>query len=135
MFKQLLLSIAILSCTSANAGLVVIGSPDLAGSMELKDVKKLYLGKKFSFNGGNLTAIELDAEDHKKAEFHKQVTNKSLAQLASYWSKQLFTGKGKAPESVANQEAVKAKVAQGSTMVGYIDESLVDGQVSVLLKL
>ena len=135
MLKHLFLSSALLLSVPVNASLVVIGSPDLVGQMNIKDVKKLFLGKKVDFNDGRLTAIELDKSLPEKANFHRLVTKKSLTQLESYWAKQLFTGKGQAPESVMSQEDLKSKVAQGTATVGYIDESLVDNQVSTLLKL
>ena len=74
------------------------------------------------------------ASDPLKADFHSTATRKSLSQLEAYWSKKLFTGKGTPPPE-ANQSDVKAQVASGSNVIGYVDESMVDGSVKVLLKL
>lgn len=135
MFKKIIVVLTVVLSTYANAGLVVIGSPDLNGIIDIKDVKRLYLGKKTHFNGGNLVAIELDTSLPEKKEFHEKVTRKSLSQLEAYWSKQLFTGKGKAPQSVMSQEELLSKVIKGVATVGYIDESLVGDDVSILLRL
>ncbi|WP_105054159.1 MULTISPECIES: phosphate ABC transporter substrate-binding protein [Aliivibrio] len=135
MFNKISVLIVLLASFTANAGIVIIGSPDLTGPISAKEVKKVYLGKKVNFNGGKLTAIEINESEAIKSDFHKQVTNKSIVQLNSFWAKQLFTGKAKPLKTTASQAEMKAKVATGSAMIGYVDESLVDDQVVVLLKL
>ncbi|NOH79453.1 hypothetical protein F0231_06825 [Vibrio sp. RE86] len=128
-------ALGLLLSFNAAAGVVIIGSPTLPDGLSVADAKKAYLGKKTKFNGGQVTVLELSDQNSEKADFHQAVTKKSLAQLESYWSKKLFTGKGTPPESVNSPEQLKAKVASGSNVIGYIDESLVDGSVKVLVKL
>ncbi|RTZ15736.1 hypothetical protein EJ063_11725 [Vibrio aquaticus] len=128
-------AVGLLISFNAAAGLVVIGSPSLPDGLTASDAKKAYLGKKTGYNGGNLTVLELADSNAEKAEFHQAVTKKSLAQLESYWSKKLFTGKGTPPPASDTPAQLKAKIASSSNAIGYIDESQVDGSVKVLLKL
>jgi len=119
---------------SSLADVVVVGNPALPDGMSKSDAKKVFLGKKSKYAGGNLKVIELTSANAEKEEFRSKVTKKSLAQLESYWSKQLFTGKGKPPVEVSNSNMIKAMIAQNPKGIGYIDEANVDGSVKVLFK-
>ncbi|WP_394248384.1 phosphate ABC transporter substrate-binding protein [Vibrio profundi] len=119
---------------NAVAAPVVIGSLSLPDGLSASDVKKIYLGKKSKFNGGDFSLLELPACDPLKADFHNAATKRSLSQLEAFWSKKRFTGKGTPPPE-ASQSDVKAQVAYGSNVIGYVDESMIDGSVKVLLKL
>lgn len=134
MLRKISIAFALLFCLSAHASVVVIGSPDINIDLGVKEIKKLYLGKKVAANNVDLTAIELDPSLPQKAEFHRAVTNKSLVQLESYWSKQLFTGKGKPPKSLASQQEVLEKVKNGHHVVGYVEETVASDDVKILLK-
>ncbi|MGF1754277.1 phosphate ABC transporter substrate-binding protein [Vibrio makurazakiensis] len=127
-------ALGILFSLNVIAAPVVIGSPDLPDGLSASDVKKVYLGKKSKYNGGDFSVLELPTSDPIKADFHSAATNKSLSQLEAYWSKKLFTGKGTPPPEASQKEVIE-QVASGSQLIGYVDESLVDGSVKVLLKL
>ena len=119
---------------SALADIVVVGNPALPDGLTKKEAKKIFLGKNNKYSQGDLYVIELSPTNPMKAQFHKQVTKKSLAQLESYWSKQLFTGKATPPLEVADANTLKATIAQHSNGIGYIDEADVDSSVKVLFK-
>jgi len=116
------------------ADIVVVGNPALPDGLTKKEAKRIFLGKKDKYSQGDLYVIELSSTNPMKAEFHKRVTKKSLAQLESYWSKQLFTGKATPPLEVADANTLKATIAQHSNGIGYIDEADVDSSVKVLFK-
>ncbi|MDP5147102.1 phosphate ABC transporter substrate-binding protein [Shewanella sp. ULN5] len=114
---------------TASAGVVVIGN-NAAGDMSMSDAKKAFLGK----GDNSLVVYELDEGNNTRSEFHSTVTGKSDAQLKAFWSKQVFTGKGNPPATVASAAAMKAAVASNPNAIGYIDEADVDGTVKVILK-
>lgn len=116
------------------ADVVIVGSPLLPDGLTKKDAKKIFLGKKNKYTKDSLYVIELTTDNPIKAQFHKKVTKKSLAQLESYWSKQLFTGKAIPPIQVSNTDSVKATVSQHANGIGYIDEADVDSSVKILFK-
>ena len=71
----------------------------------------------------------------KKGEFHQAITQKTEAQLQAYWAKRVFTGKGQPPKAVGQESLAKNMVASSKNTIAYIDESLVDSTVKVILKL
>lgn len=127
----IILALTSLFSFSSLADVVVVGNLALPDGMSKNDAKKVFLGKKTKYAGGNLKVIELSSA---KNEFHSKVTKKSLSQLEAYWSKQLFTGKGKPPAEATDAGAMKAMIAQNTKAIGYMDEADVDGSVKVLFK-
>lgn len=103
------------------------------GSLSKSDVKAIFLGKKSTFPNGNAMDV-VDQEDGSatKEAFIEKVLGKNSAQLAAYWSQQIFSGKGTPPKTKADDAAVKAFVAATPGAIGYIDSSQVDNSVSVV---
>jgi len=132
--KIVILLLSALFSLPSFADIVIVGNPALPDGLTKKDAKKIFLGKKNKYSTEGLYLIELTADNPIKAQFHKKVTKKSLAQLESYWSKQLFTGKLTPPIEVANANIMKATVAQNTNGIGYINEADVHASVKVLFK-
>src|SRR5581483_1193252 len=66
-------------------------------------------------------------------EFYNRVTGKSAAQVKAYWSKMIFTGRGRPPREVASSQEAKRLVVENPGVVCYIDRGLVDSSVTVVL--
>lgn len=124
---------ALLSAT-AQAGMAVIAHPSnpIAG-ISADETAKIYLGKSSSFNNGR-TATPVDqTAGPTRTKFNAQVLQKNDGELKAYWSKLLFTGKGRPPEEIGDDAAVKAWVAKNPNGLGYVDGKAVDSSVKVLL--
>ena len=119
----------------ASAGVVLVGNPAISDTLTKDQAAALYLGKTNKLpSGGAVVLYDLEASDPLKAEFNSKVTGKSEAQLQSYWSRLVFTGKATPPGKLANSDLVKSTVAATANAIGYMDESKVDGTVKVLFK-
>lgn len=120
----------------SQAELVVIANP-AAGVDELDKgaVKQLFLGKTRKLAGQKVKLLDQVSGSADRENFYKQVTGKSSAQLKSYWSRLIFTGKGKPPEVIGDGPAVKAREAGTVGAVGYVDATQVDSSVKVLFRL
>jgi ABC-type phosphate transport system substrate-binding protein len=133
---KLLTTLALVSCFSlAQAGSVVVagkGSPVSAANAN--DVVKAFLGKKKDLGGVSVVPIDQGEGNPARTDFYANVIKKSEAQLKSYWSRLIFTGKGQAPQVVGGDAEVKNMVANNPNIIGYIDEGAVDGTVKVIFK-
>ncbi|MFT6155087.1 MAG: hypothetical protein ACJA0E_002200 [Bermanella sp.] len=119
----------------AHAGAVaVVGASSPIAAASSSDVVKVFLGKKK--NLGGVSAIPVDQEEGTAArnDFYSSIIKKSEAQLKSYWSRLIFTGKGQAPQVVGIDADIKVMVANNPNIIGYIEESQVDGTVKVIFK-
>ncbi|MCC8539405.1 substrate-binding domain-containing protein [Xanthomonas codiaei] len=121
---------------SASADVVVVmaakGGPD---SLSAAQVSQIFLAKSNSLPGGG-AAVPIDQEEGAatRDEFYKKVASRDAAQLKSYWSQLMFTGKAQRPKRVSGDDAVKKAVAATPGAIGYISAGAVDASVKVVLK-
>lgn len=118
---------------TAFAGVVVIVSAKSSvGELSKGQVGQIFLGKSSSFPNGE-TAVPTDQDDSAvKDEFYSKVTGKGSAQLKSYWSQMVFTGKAKPPKSLSDSNEVKKLVSNNPNIIGYISADAVDDTVKVV---
>ncbi len=133
---KLPLLLALIFSPLSQAELVVIANPSAGvDSLDQSAVKQLFLGKTRKLAGQKVKLLDQVSGSADREQFYAQVTGKSSAQLKSYWSRLIFTGKGKPPEVVGDGAAVKGRVATSASAVGYVDAAQVDGSVKVLFRL
>lgn len=117
----------------AQANVVVIANPIGPDVLSKTQVSKLYLGKSKKFpNGAKAQVIEQAVGSDIRAAFHDGVTGKSDSQLQAYWSRLVFTGKGKPPKTIGSSSLIKSQVASHANAIAYIDSSEVDDSVKVV---
>ena len=135
LYSVFLLFVSLTYYSVAQAEVAVITHPSTASTLNAKQVKSIFLGKSKKFPDGS-AAIPVDQNEGStmREAFGSKVLGKSQAQLKSFWSKRIFSGKGTPPNTLAGDAEVKAWVAKTPGAVGYIDGAAVDGSVKVLLK-
>lgn len=139
MKKLLLRTAALLTflvSTSVFAEIVVIVHPSNASDLDKNIVKKIYLGKTKSFsNGKKVQPFDLQNGSDTRNSFLQALLSKSGSQYKAYWSKLLFTGKGKPPAEKSSEEDIVNEVAGNPSAIGYIDSSKVTDAVKVIATL
>lgn len=133
-----LLPLACLCCwllsAVAVADIAIIAHPDFAAdSATAEDVKRLFLGKTTTISGEHATPIDQKNDDAERAQFYDTVVKKTASQLRAYWSRLVFTGKGKPPKTFDGDAEVVSAVAADSSLIGYVDIEAVTGDVKILL--
>lgn len=125
-----LFALGTLVAGQAAAEVAVIVNPGAAKSPSQAEVANIFLGKDKSLSG-------VDQKDWNptKEKFYSAVTSKNEAQLKSYWSGLVFTGKGQPLASVGGDADVVAKVAGDAGAIGYVDSAAVNDSVKVLFTL
>jgi ABC-type phosphate transport system substrate-binding protein len=110
---------------------VAAGSP--ISGLTREQIAEVFLGKSTRLPSGTL-AVPLDLPEGSptRDEFYLRVAGKSPAQLKAFWSKLIFTGRGRPPKSVSDSTAMLKFVRQNPTAIGYVDRAVVDGSVRVL---
>jgi ABC-type phosphate transport system substrate-binding protein len=113
---------------------VIVSAKSTASTITEEQAADIFLGKANTLPGGG-QAVPVDQPDGSLVRelFYFKVTGKTGAQLKAYWSKQIFSGKGQPPKEAGDNAAVKSLVAGNPNIVGYIDKSVVDATVKVLL--
>ena len=119
---------------AAFADVVVIVSPKSPlTSLSKYHVADIFLGRinRLS-NGEPVVPVDLSEGSPVRDAFYLEFTGKSPAQLKAYWSRLIFTGRGRPPVDVADAKAMKTMVARNPDAIGYIDSKMVDDTVRVL---
>lgn len=103
---------------------VVVNEKSDIGNLDKKSIADLYMGK-----NKKLSHLQpIDQEDKALREkFYKDVTGMSLTRVRAYWAKMVFTGKGRPPRQLSQEEALKLVATDNNSMT-YIQgqEDIVD---------
>ena len=132
---SLLIATLIAFAAPAAAELVIIVNPkNSVSSLTAEQVTNIYLGRTGSFPGG-AAATPLDHKEGAalRDEFYQKVTDKNPGQVKTYWSRQMFSGKGSSPRELASAAEVKRAVAGDPGALGYVDRASVDASVKEVL--
>ena len=97
------------------------------------DIQNIYLAKTGSFPNGEWVI----PVDHKKGAaqriaFYDAVLERTEAQLKSYFSRLVFTGKGSPPRTLEDDDSIKKQVQTNKSVIGYVDSKSVDNTVKVV---
>jgi len=85
-----------------------------------KEVENIFLGKQTKWeNGKKITFFTLKSSNTHKA-FLKEYIGKTSSQYKTFWKKQIFTGKGKAPKSFTSEKDLINYISSTKGAVGYI---------------
>ena len=122
------------AAVSAQAEIVVIISSNANQvTMDKDQVSAIFLGKSSTFpDGSQVIPVEQAEGTTPREEFHSVVTEKSGAQLKSYWSKMVFSGKGTPPKEVPNSSEMLKLIAANPSTIGYVEKSAVNTSVKII---
>ena len=119
----------------AQAEIAVIVNPANGDAITKDDIANLYLAKTKTFPGGkNATPLDRPEGSPTRVDFVAKVIDKDEAQMKSYWSRLIFTGKGVPPKVVESDAEVKDLVARNPDSIGFIDAAAADASVKVVAK-
>jgi len=114
--------------------LLVAGAKSPITKVSADEAANLFLGKVHALPGrGEVAVVDLPEGDSVRNDFYTNATNKSPSAAKAYWSRMIFTGKGKPPRVLGDSEEVKKAVAANPAMIGYIEKSALDASVKVIL--
>jgi ABC-type phosphate transport system substrate-binding protein len=112
----------------------VVSSSSPLTELSKNQVLDIFLGRVSRFPDGE-QALPIDQAEGSatRDEFYAKFAGKSAAQIKAHWAKIIFTGRGQPPAEVSNSIEVKKLVVKKPYAIGYIEKSMVDGSVRVLL--
>ncbi|MFT2090016.1 phosphate ABC transporter substrate-binding protein [Paraglaciecola sp. 2405UD69-4] len=135
MFYKAITGVA-LGCTislSSFAEVVVIVHPSNNATFSQKAVQRIYLGKEKKFSDGKeALPVNQVPSSAARESFDSDTLGRSTNQVAAYWSKLVFTGKGIPPKELDNDSAVISIVAENPNAIGYVDSASVTGTVKAV---
>lgn len=120
------------SATSASGELaIIVNASNPSGEITVEQAANIFLGKSRRLpDGTKVIPIDQLEGEGPRAEFYDKVVQKSQSQLNSYWSRQIFTGKGQPPFAVTSDSEVLEFIAANPNMIGYVDLATVEKAIN-----
>ncbi|MFZ4536026.1 hypothetical protein [Propionivibrio sp.] len=115
---------------------VVVVTRALSGVERLSpdDVTDIFLGRYRKLpSGASAIPIDQPAGSSLKAEFYRQLVNKDLSEINSYWARLYFSGKTSPPVQATSNAEVLSLLARTSGAIAYIERKQADSRFSIVL--
>ena len=115
---------------------VIVNKNNNVNSLEISDLKKIYLGKKKRFESGKkIKVIDYKGNDEVKKVFYQLVARRSVRDVKNYWYKLVFTGKAVPPVPLKSAKEVVEYVENNESAIGYVPKEAINDKVKSILKL
>ena len=120
LFSAFLISFTCSTFSGADALYVFVKNDSQIDSLSKNEIRRIYLGKAVRLSSGiNLTPLD-HIEDSKDFDaFYSQIIQKQKSQLASYWSRQIFSGKGRPPKQYYEDGVALQLAKSGRDYIAY----------------
>jgi ABC-type phosphate transport system substrate-binding protein len=131
--KFILVTGLLLASQSVFAEMVVIVNPANANTLDAKKIQRIFLGKDKKFaDGQESIAVNQSGDLPIRHAFDEKVLGRSSSQVAAYWSKLVFTGKGIPPKEVSSDAEVIDLVSKNPSVIGYVDSASATDAVKII---
>jgi len=122
---------------SAKADLyVVVNAANPVKALTQKEVVDIFMGRTRAFAGGDFAqALDLPRDSATRAAFYTALTGMSPAQVNSYWSRLMFSGRTMPPQQLSGEPAMQEQVRRSSNAIGYLSADPADKNLHVVLVL
>lgn len=110
---------------AGNSFQVIVHYKNPNESIELKKMKKIFLGKVKTWpkSKNKIALVDLPDDSPAKKAFAEKILGKSAEYMSAHWQKQIFGARGKAPKKVSSDQEAIQVIAQDSDAVGYVPGS------------
>jgi hypothetical protein len=134
MRRLLLLLLLSLSVHADEQLVVVVSQKSPLQQLSREDISALYLGN-LAANSLAQTLRVLDLDDSKaRDDFYTHLVGRSRNQMRAYWSRMVFTGKGKPPRAL-NVIAIIEELQSDPNLIAYLPSNQLPANLRPLLHL
>ncbi len=121
----------------AQADLVLIANAAIAeNTISREEAINIYMGRLRRFpSGGAAQPLDLPPGGAEKTLFYRLLVNKELSDIDAYWARLVFSGRASPPRTVGSLAEAIERVANEPHVIAYIDRTLVDKRVKIILEL
>ena len=131
----LLLSFTLFSGTALADAIAIVKADHSADTISKKNLKKILLGKTKKWDDGTKVVLVILEGGDTHDKFVKKFAGKTAKQFQNFWRKMVFSGKGKMPQSFADEAEMAAFVAGNPGAIGYVTKgAAIDGAKEIKLE-
>lgn len=130
--KTLTFILLLLICPVVRADIAVIANIDSGlSAMTKQEVEEIFMGRTRILSNSDVV-LRLD-QSELRSDFYLKLTNRPIAQINSYWSIILFSGKASKPMQLFDDQTVIKTVSKNKGAIGYIDSKNADKKLVRIL--
>ena len=131
-FCLLLLVLSIDNAMAKELNVIVNKSASI-DKLSAVDIRRIYLAKMSFFpNGDKIVALDVSQDSNLYANFYEAVVGKGIAQISSYWSRMLFTGKGRPLEQISDRSKLIKLVEGDKKYIGYVEGEVLSENIKIV---
>lgn len=132
-FTPVLLLVLLLAVPASADRIAVIVHAERSISLDREAVAQIYLKRRRYWAGGDpILPINREAGSDIRDAFNRRVLGLDDSRLGVYWNREYFRGV-LPPATLASDEAIRRFVAGDRRAIGYVDPSVIDESVRVVL--
>jgi len=125
--------VSLIFTVTALADFAIIANPNISiNNISKSELEKIFLSKTRNFADGTRAKPVEIAKTGLKSMFYNLIANKSEVELRSYWATLIFTGTGKPPKQMKNEDQVIKYVSQTPGAISYIEKREPDESVKII---
>lgn len=132
----LLLPLVLIEPARADSALVVVMSAESDVEALTRDqIINIFLGR-FRLLPNGLSALPIDhPSDDIKAALYMRLVNKQPAEIRSYWSRLVFSGKTAPPHQAESRQEILARLAKSPAAIAYLPADELPPDLAVVYSL
>jgi ABC-type phosphate transport system substrate-binding protein len=113
---------------------VVVSATSPIAALSKTQLVDIFLGKRTHFpDGGDAVPIDQTEGSVARDEFYRKFASMAPAQVRAFWSRIIFTGRGQPPRIADTVPELKKLLLTSPNAIGYVDQSMVDSSLKVVL--
>ncbi len=119
--------------TFAQSYKVIVNNSNSISSLSKKEVSLMFLKKKNKWdNGIAVSPVDMKVNSSTREAFTKEVHNKKVSAIRSYWQQAIFSGVATAPTEKGSDKEVIEYVKSNTGAIGYISSASASNGVKVV---
>lgn len=114
---------------------VVVSKQSPLAQLDKRDVANIFLAKTHQAGmAKRIVPLELIDQEYQRT-FYQEIAGKSLAQINSYWTTLIFTGKGRPPRQVSDETQLIDALMRNPNAITYLPLERITEQMKVVHQL
>lgn len=112
---------------------VVVSAQSPVSSLSRAELADIFLGRLSRLPTGD-PVVPIDQAERTAAynEFYSVYVGQTAAQVKAHWSRLIFTGRGRPPQSVASGADAAEIVASNPNAIAYVSSDVVDERLRIV---
>jgi ABC-type phosphate transport system substrate-binding protein len=104
---------------------VIVNPQNPRATIERRFLLEAFLKKRTRWGDDELIRpADLDSRSHVRGQFSKQILNRSVGAVKSYWQQVIFSGRGVPPPELASDDEVVTYVLRYPGAIGYVSSAV-----------